>query len=329
MHDNQSQQHLHYQRGFSLIELLISMVIGLMISLAAMSAYLGSASSGKASDAQARMNEDAQAALTILTQQLRMAGTNPVQAGRAEIFRHNPVFSPYGTTSFTISPAYTLTTFLVRGCEGTFSNITTATNTAALTCASGTTTLPDSIAVNYEADRYNTVATSGGVATDCVGNGLTTLTATMPTGGTVTANYWVADNRFYIGTSTAITSPSLYCKGNGGTTQPLVENIEDMQFTYGAMSATTTATTATVAGYLNAAEMLTQTNMAGLADDAARWSKVITVRICIVVRSEGLVATNAEAAKYDNCRGGQNVDAPDLRLRRAYSTTVVLRNRRT
>lgn len=318
-----------HAKGFSLIELMVSLVIGLIITIAAVSAYLGSAGAGRVAEAQSRMNEDAQAALNILTQQLRMAGNNPVQANRVPASSHNPV---YGTTTFSISPGTFITSyFIIRGCDGKFSNITT-TNLDALTCAGGTTTLPDSIAVNYEADKFNTVPTTTGTPTDCLGNGLATITATFPATTPTSATsgtYTVADNRFYIGTSTAIVSPSLYCKGIGNINpQPLVENIEDMQLTYGTVSTATTSTTATVAGYLRADEVAglvtTPTN-----DDPTRWGKVLTVRICILVRSENPVAPDANSARYDDCLGNRNVAAPDLRLRRAYSTTVVLRNRRS
>ena len=325
-----------HSQGFSLIELMVSLTIGLVIAVAAMSAYLGAASASKMTDAQTRMNEDAQAALNILVQQLRMAGTNPVQANRSDLSRHNPV---YGTTTFATSPgSFALSAFSIRGCDGKFSNITTTGVTLdTLTCG-GTSTLPDSIAVSYEADRYNTIPTSTGVATDCLGNSLTTITATFPATTPTTASsgtYAVADNRFYIGTSTVITSPSLYCKGNGGTStaQPLVENIEDMQFTYGTVAPTavstaptaTTPTVAPVAGYLSAYEVVTQTDLAPLPL-ADRWSKVTSVRICVLVRSENPVVSDSASAKYLNCQGTL-VSAPDLRLRRAYSTTVSLRNR--
>lgn len=326
-----------YSQGFSLVELMVSMTIGLVIMVAAISAYLGAAGASKMSDAQSRMNEDAQAALSILTQQLRMAGTNPVQAGRDIAFRHNPVYDPtyaggtsaaYGTTSYTASAA--LSAFSIRGCEGKFSNIGTAGTTLdTLTCG-GTSTLPDSIAVSYEADRYNTIPTSvGNTPTDCLGNGVTATTATFPSGTVTNATYFVADNRFYIGTSTVIVSPSLYCRGNGGasTAQPLVENIEDMQFTYGTVSTTNTTTTATVAGYLTADAVNTQTDLAALPVQD-RWGKVLSVRICVLVRSENPVAPDAASAKYVPCAGGSAISAPDLRLRRAYATTVVLRNRR-
>jgi type IV pilus assembly protein PilW len=277
------------------------------------------------------MAEDGQAALTILTQQLKMAGNNPIQAFRTDLSRTNPV---YGTSTFPVS-GYTLSNFNIRGCDGKFSNITTAGTTLdTLSCASGTTTLPDSIAVNYEADQYNTIASSSGRPTDCLGNTLSTITSTVTTvvgaaTSTAAVTYTVADSRFYVGTSTGIVTPSLYCKGNGGSSsaQPIVENIEDMQLTYGVVSTTNTAITATVAGYLTANQVINDVNMAGLADDAARWAKVISVRICVLVRSESAVAPDAASAQYVKCDGTLETSPPDLRLRRAFSTTVVLRNR--
>ena len=326
---------LRQPKGFSLIELLVSITIGLVILVAAMSAYLGTASASRNTEAQARMNEDGQAALNILAQQIRMAGNNPDQPNRIELSRRNPV---YGTTTFAPVGPFTTSDFIVRGCDGAFSNITatTAVNIDSLACTAGTSTLPDSIAISYEADRFNTVAAAGGRPTDCLGFGLNTVTASLPTVSpttgivsTTTVPYWVADNRFYIGTSTVITTPSLYCKGNGGSgaPQPLVENVENMQFLYGTVSTLITATTATVGGYLTADEVVTETSLAALASDAARWAKVVTVRICVVIRSENTIAPDAGSARYLDCTGTLVTSPPDLRLRRAYSTTVVLRNR--
>lgn len=331
---------LRHSKGFSLIELMVSLTIGLIIAVAAISAYLGTASASRIADAQSRMNEDAQAALTILTQQLRMAGNNPKQANRVNdavstlSSLHNPVYAPTPTfTGYSISPTtFTLSNFIIRGCDGKFSNITTAANIDSLTCDAGNNTLPDSIAINYEADKFNTVP-SGGVPTDCLGNKLTTITTTLPivtstssvTSTLANVTYTVADNRFYIGTSTAIVSPSLYCKGNGGasTAQPLVENIEDMQITYGTIS--TTGDSFTPAGYLSANQIGIEPTLAALADDASRWFNVVTVRICLVVRSENPVASNLASASYIKCDGTLETAPPDLRLRRAYSTTVKLR----
>jgi type IV pilus assembly protein PilW len=312
-------------RGLSLIELMVSLVIGLVIMIAVVSAYIGASGATRMAEAQARMNEDAQAALTILTQQLRMAGNNPKQTNYDAATPRNPV--------------YDATTYIVRGCDGKFSNVTTAANIPALTCTAGGGSAPDSIAISYEADRYNTVATSGGAATDCLGQTLPTVAGTaniwdpthLPAAASVptAVTFTVADNRFYVGTSTAVQSPSLYCKGNGGATaQSLVENIEDLQFVYGTAPATATPTTLAVAGYLTSADaVLTSPTLAALPDDQSRWSKVMTVRICVLVRSEKPVVSDAASAQYVKCDGTTNTSPPDLRLRRAYSTTVVLRNR--
>jgi type IV pilus assembly protein PilW len=328
------QRHLPRSAGFSLIELMVSLTIGLVIALAAMSAYLGAASSSKMSDAQARMNEDAQAALNVLAQQIRTAGANPVQPNRADVFRHNPVYDPTyvggtvtsygnGTTSFTVTTA--MSAFAIRGCDGTLNAITTTTSLDSFSNC-GASTLPDSIAISYEADRYNTVPTSTNLPTDCVGGSLPAVTATFPSGPSTTATFRVADNRFYIASASGV--PSLYCKGNGGSTQPLVENVEDMQFTYGTVSTTATSTTATVAGYLSAAEVIALAPTANTAGYSTAWGKVLSVRICVVVRSENPVVSNADSGRFYDCKNNLNADFTDLRLRRAYSTTVVLRNRR-
>jgi type IV pilus assembly protein PilW len=315
-----------YAKGLTLIEMMVSITIGMIVVIAIVAMYAGASNAARTAEAQGRMNEDAHAALTILTQQIRMAGSNPIQPNRTTAAPRNPVF-PAGT-------------YAIRGCKSTFSNITSTVSIQSLTCAGGTSTLPDSIAVSYEADIYNTVptTTSPTRATDCVGSALTAtstnvVTATTTGAGTTTSNitYYVADNRFYIGTSTAITSPSLYCKGSNSSPQPLVENIEDMQFTYGTSPAS--AGTSTVAGYLDAAGVETNAvadstgaTLSGLATSSARWARVITVRICVLARSERPAAVDAASAQYIGCNGTLITNPPDLRLRRAYHTTVVLRN---
>lgn len=329
MKQAQIRSFKRFNRGLSLIELMVSLTIGLILMIAVISAYLGSAGAGRMAEAQGRMNEDANAALTILTQQLRMAGNNPKQPNYTDVPPRNPV---YGTS-----------TFIVRGCDGGFSDVATAANIPALTCAGGASTRPDAIAISYEADRYNTVPLANFSPTDCLGQGLVDPTNALFTANRSVSNgvtstvqavtYTVADNRFYVGTSTSSTTPSLYCRGNGGTGanaagQPLVENVEDLQLLYGTAVSTATSTLA-VAGYLDAASVVSNAGLALLATDQDRWSKVVTVRICIVVRSEALVVSNTVSAQYVKCDGTVETSPPDLRLRRAYSTTVVLRNRLT
>ena len=85
---------LRHDRGLTLIELMVSLVIGLILMIAAVSTYLGASGAGRVSEAQGRMNEDAQAALSILSQQLRMAGNNPKQPNYTAAAPRNPVYGP-------------------------------------------------------------------------------------------------------------------------------------------------------------------------------------------------------------------------------------------
>ena len=328
------------QRGVTLIELLISITIGMIIMVAVIGAYIGASGAGRSAEAIGRMNEDGQAALTILTQQLRMAGVNPSQPDRSSATLG---FSARGNTV----PLHNSVTnaYAIRGCDLKFSNVTANVTPSGLTCGHATGSAgPDSISISYEADRYNTVPTTAGVPTDCMGSGITPSAANYLKSDGVTpmaVTIYEAENRFYIGTSTYVRNPTLYCKGNATLNeQPLVENIEDLQFTYGTVNTATTTspiyvsvtptfTTTLVLGYLKAYGVDNDTTtLPGAAGTAtpARWNSVKTVRICVLVRSENPVADSLASARYIDCNGTLITAPPDTRLRRAFTTTVVLRN---
>ncbi|MES2911096.1 MAG: PilW family protein [Pseudomonadota bacterium] len=331
------------QRGVSLIELMISMTIGLIIMIAVITAYVGASGASRTAEAIGRMNEDGQAALLILTQQLRMAGVNPSQPDRYSVTLG---ISARGNTV----PLHNSVTnaFAVRGCDTRFSDVTSAASTAALTCGHGAASVgPDSISIAYEADRYNTVATGGGVPTDCMGSGITPVTLApgyLSSAGVAAASTLIyeAENRFYVGTSAFVVNPTLYCKGNGSTAQPLVENIENLQFSYGTVNPNTTTspiyvtvtptfTTTLVLGYMSAYELenfntgAPAPQFGAVGATSRRWNAVKAVRICVVARSEQPLADSIDSARYLDCNGTLTVP-PDRRLRRAYTTTVVLRN---
>ncbi|TWO69081.1 prepilin-type N-terminal cleavage/methylation domain-containing protein [Caenimonas sedimenti] len=314
------------QRGLSLIELLVSLTIGLVLMVAVMSAYLGASSASRVAEAQGRMNEDAQAALNMLTQQLRMAGANPRQPNYATDTPRNPVFGPVG--------AATPTGYAIRGCDSTFTDPAVAMT--ALAC-SGTGS--DAVAVAYEADAFNTVRSTGGNPTDCLGNEVPTTNAVgvkMWTGASVVLAapqpaFRVAENKFYIADSAGV--PSLFCKGNatGSTAQALVENVEEMHIRYGTLNDPAVVTDLRLGGYMTATELnnwsMPVTTPA--TDGPTKWAKVVTVRICIIVRSAEPIVSDTTSQRYHDCSGSStpNATKTDLRLRRAYSTTVVLRNR--
>lgn len=314
------------ERGFSLIELMVSLTLGLVIMTAVLSVYLGASDAGKISDMQSRMNEDGQAALSILSQHIRMAGNNPVQPQRINELTpqksslRNPIYQPApALTNYSVTPNARLTN-VIRGCDGTRQDIKLATDIDQLDCTSGNwiSERTDAIVITYEADTKNTLVSTNGLPTDALGAELPAITVKDMLGADTEKipdfKIYVADNRFFLSSSVSGSGMSLYGFGNGGNTpQPMVENIEDLQISYGlAGSVDETA----VGRY----ETATRVQALG------KWGRVLAVRLCVLVRSDQAVAPDTASAAYVDCHH-QLQSAKDLYLRHAYHTTVGLRNR--
>ncbi len=306
------------QKGFTLIELLVSMVIGMVMIGALIAIYSNSSSTAAAAQAQVQMTEDGQYALRLMAQHIRLAGFNPVQPSRTT---RNDL--PGGSVSFA-----------VFGCGSGFTNAggtaTVATDATALVCAS-TGTSSHAISVSYEADLYNTSPTRSGTIrpTDCLGQGLTQLSKVE---GATTFFYYVAENRFYLSNN------RLMCAGSGDFTNPqtMVENIESIQFQYGARNPAIT-TTSVIGGFLTAPDIGAtpagtgtpgNATMAAVVVPADRWARVIAVRVCVVVKSSAPIFP--EATSYFGCNpeaDGDPIPITDGFMRKAFVSTVVLRNR--
>lgn len=340
------------QRGISLVELMVAMVIGLAVIAVGSTAYLNVSSNTRNANVMAQMTEDANAALNILRGHVALAGySRPVSVYNEQVTVNN-----VATTVTRMRRAYVpvSTNDFIVGCDGGFDSPRAhELQISQLGCAaapSGSTsnTGPDAIAVVYEADTSNTYPTSAGSPTDCLGNGLPTRPANAngnvddtQSAGSLDHDVVLASNKFYLGTDGNGTRV-LYCLGNGRSTinppddtlpatgtgasvtpQAIVENIHDLQVVYGIASTTTTGGTTVVDK--NAVAYLTATQLNQLTD-ADKWSRVVSARICVEVRSATTVVGNGQT-KYVNCQGSV-VNTPDAnRLVRTFTTTVVLHNR--
>jgi type IV pilus assembly protein PilW len=186
------------QRGFSLIELMISIVIGMVVVGAVFATYLSVGTGSRNSRAMAQMTEDVSLAMNILRSHIAMAGFS----------------TPTGVVGGRFTKAYS--GMAIKGCSSTFTDTGAAID--ALACSE---VGEDSIAVIFEADE-RTAIQSGGNFLDCLGN-------TIPADG---AGRFLSYSRFYV------SNGQLYCRGPGnGAGQALVENIHDMKVWYGVASA--------------------------------------------------------------------------------------------
>ena len=271
-------------RGVSLIEVMISLVIGLVVVGAVIVSMIGSGNAGRFQAAYGQMNDDAQLGLSILSREIQMAGyslpTGVVNTAGAGTPTFDFSFTSMGTSTF------------VFGCDNGFASATAAT------VACGTATTP-AFEVVYEADSATT-APAAGTPSDCVGSA---IAGPAP---------YVARNRFFISTGPS-GRPELYCASDkvGGSSQQIVENIETMRVWYGVQVA---AAPRQVVRYVSAADI-----NAVVPPD---WNNVISVRICLLVRSaEPVLTTGGEdTLTYQDCGSAAQTSA-DRRLRRAYFTT--------
>jgi len=289
------------ESGFSLVELLVAMAIGLVLLGAILSMYVGSNLAARQSNTVSRMGEDASIALETLARHIRMAGySQPIlMAARNTATVDGQLVRIVDSN---------LSGAGLKGCDGGF--ISTSSAWDALTCTNASAE-PDDIAVRYEGDSLNTEATSGKSASDCLSQGVMNNTLSAVNSS---VQFALVESRFFINSN-----KELSCAGNGNasyTAQPLVSGVEFMRVRYGIAS---DSTDNQVVQFATAAQV---NALSGNSDQ--NWGRVVAVRICIQMLSAS--QDQGKAVQYINC-DGVLTKPPDKFLHRTFSTTVSLRNR--
>ena len=307
---------LRRQRGRSLLELMIALVIGFIILSAVMLTSVGNGGASRRQDSLTTLNEDALIATSIITNQLRLAGYSrftgqpvPNSSGMADLaFKYRNYNGPP-----------------VRGCDGGMKNYgVLMTN---INCNGGNGA--DGFMVAYEADTRNTfpTLTQPNNPTDCLGASLPAQVPSESGGG---GTYFQVENIFYVDRTTN----SLMCSGSGnlGQPQPLIGNVVDMQVLYGvaAMQAPTPGVDQVplfeAQQYLTAAEIdqLPILPAGTLPAERGRWTRVVSMRVCLVLRSP--TELYDAITPYTGCNG-QQVTPADRRAYRAVTITTAFKNR--
>jgi type IV pilus assembly protein PilW len=206
MHDiGGVRERANRQRGHTLLELMIAMMLGLVVAGGAVSLYRSQRLAFTQAADAASMRDAGMTALTLIGQQVQMAGFTPIDAPQSP---DQPAVDP---ALFGCSAARPVGAGRMPNCEPLASR-------------------SDGIVVRYVGDAVSTWPTTSGHATDCLGQGV---------GSAGTAELIV--NRYYARISGSTGEPELYCEGNGraGVGQPLVEGIERLRFRYWLQGAST------------------------------------------------------------------------------------------
>jgi type IV pilus assembly protein PilW len=256
----------------TLLELMISLALGLLLLTGIGTIYMGSNQTYRVQEENARIQESGRFALEVIGRSLRQAGSWEM---------------PLNTNIFK-------TAFVGTRITGTHNAGPPVVDTV--------TTQYDGVA--GDRDCEGTVVTAAMVA------------AATPPGSIVVTDAYRRD----------AANLELECDGIDvdNAFQPLVSNVEDLQILYGIDND---------GGVIPSANRYTAT--------PGNWNQVVSVRVCVLIRSEQAGITTLQAGsttqwqRYLNCAGALGTatgaaaftDAADSRLHRAFVSTFNLRNR--
>ncbi len=332
----QKSKTIKKEHGFSIVELMISVTIGLILVISVGTLYVSNVKAFGQQDDDSRLQETAQAAFDTIGYHIRLAGyadvgpdmgnTQFVVSGslaNQEFYamqdaRTNDLLSQYFGGASNYSTGLN-SIHGVAGCEGLFSS--TSFTSYPWTCAG--TTGASSITLSYQvqpaATNLNNVRApvantdslpaynaSTGAGGDCAGNNVAGAGAS-PSGP-------LAINRFYVDTATN----RLMCLGNGDTAhpKPVAEGVMDMQILYGVIPSVISMAVPND-GY--AARYVP-------ANSVTNWVNVISVQVCMEFASVNVNYTTTLAGNtYVNCSGVTKT-YPDNRARLVVTRTFALQN---
>ena len=299
------------QSGFSLIELLIASTLGLFIIGGVITSFIGTKDSDRMRSAVSEMDSNARTAFEIMRQNIAHAGYPSIN----NILIDKPFYSEADepTTNRICSSGVTMNLNAAstpgedqytRDSSSTGrGDVLTVVALADNPCTDleGNTTCP-AANINHDALVYS----------DCGGK------VTRDRRASLCSTELMPDPReakiystFYLGSGSSDKKRTLYCQGNRGGAQPLVDNIEYLQFLYG----------------VSKDDGTTIFKSADDVETDRQWELVTSVQIGLLMRSSEKHLLKADG-KEKYILLDRNVKVTDRRrLYRTYTTTVNLPNR--
>ncbi len=328
--------------GFTLVELLIALTLGLLLTASFGSVLISNKQTFRAIDAASRVQETGRYAMHLLTRDLRSAGyqgcaglsatiTNTLNAGTLSSLIDNTPLEGFDHKTAGSSAASAWTPNLDASITGAVADSDVIMIRSSV--SSGiylTATMPNTAAALQISAASGIDQGDIFMVCDCrsscsiaqrtnINNGTNALVHNI--GGTVTpgnaavnlgraygpeSEIMEVENRsWYVGTG-ASGEPALFLESNDAGGVEMVEGVESLQLLFGEDTNNDNA----------ANRYLT-------ADLVGDWNNVVSTRIFVVART----AENNVTSDYQTYSvNGTNITATDKRLRRVFSATVNLRN---
>lgn len=301
------------QMGLSLIELMISVVIGLFLLGGVITSFIGTKDSDKTRSAISEMDASARTALSVMRQYIQHAGYPSIHNklldkafySERDGTLSNPACGDGNTRDLVNSTPNSDEKTRDRSRGDVITIVTLADNP----CLVGRASCENENDRNPEAQVY----------TDCAGGGAVRDTHVVACSADHVNNVGMPDSfqakiysTFHLGGGAA--SRTLFCSGSRGGTQPLADNIEAMQILYGLRQT-------------NGNVIYRPADTVELNDD---WGLVTSVQVAILVRSSSGKILKSDSAKtqYTLLNESRVIPTANRRhLYRVYSTTIHLANR--
>ena len=310
----------HGQRGLTLIELMVSVTLGLLLSGAVTALYLATRQTSRQGEALTQMDANAQIVMDLIGRDIQMAAYYPAPLPRdtstAAAHERGTYFNNVTSTPAAYNDG-------LYGCEASKFNPSTQL------CATSTgATAADSLVISYFTDDNFGSGSRLGLQNDCLGQAVdtsaTTYNQSRRTDGLpvqIVNHYALVTQSLSLDGNT-ISTKALACQGNGkptGAYVAIASGIEDLQLSYGV---------AETAGSLSPSRFYNAT------DVGTKWPQVTAVKVCVLVRSIEAVRLNdkggSSARTYVDCQGNTKTLANTNRaLFRRYEQVFAVRNRLT
>lgn len=338
------------QVGFSLVELLVAMGLGLFLMAGVSQVYVSSKQSFRVQDALSRIQENGRFAMDQMLRDIRGAGYKGACVSKEDVFVNTLDTGSSSTaylTNFSMgiqgyeyatsawSPTLDVTIsgaspapqagsdiFTVRGAVGgaipvgtpymgTSSADIKADNAGSLKQGQIIFICDGSAASIFQITNAN--PTSGSVVHN-MGNAVSPGNATKNLGHSYGANSEMtalSTSTYYLAPALSGIGSALWRLTDGNAPVEVIDGVQDMQITYGVDS----DADHTSNSYLKADAVTALTN---------GWTNVISVRITLLLRSPD---DNITPAKTPYIYNATTTTPTDFRARRVFTSTVTLRNR--
>lgn len=301
------------QAGFSLIELMISMLVGIFLLAGVVINFTSTKDSDLVRNAISEMDANARTALNVMRQTITHAGYSSIRNVRLETpfytLGDGVLTNPSTCGDDSSRDVYTPTENR-RTRDSDNADFITVVSLADNPCRDGLASCPNAADINPDALVYY----------DCVGGGINRDARTVscstdenvgmqdPTQAKIYSSFRLLRN------NSSANDRVLYCDGSRGGTQPLVDNVEAMQFLYG----------------LQRSDGSQIYRTANQVEDNNQWGLVTSVQVGLLMRSSHQYVLKTDSSKIAHTLLNKQVEITSdqrRRLYRIYTTTINLENR--